>query len=223
MIPTSTPSAQDLLPRNAAWAQQIEANDPGYFPCLAAKAQQPKVLWIGCADSRVPETTICDCTLGDLFTHRNIANMVVASDDSAQAVILHAVESLRVEDIVVVGHTQCGGVEAALAAAREQAAVATRAPKPVVPADAPLSRWLVPLVQVAKDLGLHLSQLGEEAALRQLAEENIRRQVVNLSNLRTVQDADPRVRLSGWLFEMETGRLVDVSDEAYTKTAAAMS
>ncbi|KAJ7775999.1 carbonic anhydrase [Mycena maculata] len=81
LFPTN-PTAQELLPRNAEWERKIVAADPRYFERLAAVEQEPKVLWIGCADSRVPETTVCNCTLGDIFTHRNIANPSQIGDTS---------------------------------------------------------------------------------------------------------------------------------------------
>ncbi|KAJ7437225.1 carbonic anhydrase [Mycena galericulata] len=202
---TSTPSAKQLLPRNADWANKIKSVDPDYFVRLASQKQHPKVLWIGCADSRVSETTICNCTLGDIFTHRNIANMVTHPDDCGQAVIQYAVDSLIVEDIVVVGHTKCGGVEAAWLASRE----------PIVPTDTPLQRWLVPLINLSKEL--HLDRVpieDKDKALRILTEENARRQVYNLSNLRTIRDAwnrGQKIDLRAWVFQMETGLLLDVS------------
>ncbi|KAJ7471022.1 carbonic anhydrase [Mycena latifolia] len=202
----TTPTAKQLLPRNAAWAKEIRSADPDYFVRLAAEKQHPKVLWIGCADSRVPETTICDCTLGDIFTHRNIANMVNhPADDCSQAVVQYAVDSLLVEDIVVVGHTKCGGVEAAWLASRE----------PVFPTDTHLQRWLVPLIQLSKELHLNEIPIEEkEKALRMLTEANARRQAYHLSNSRTVQNAVSRgqqISLHAWVFEMETGLLVDIS------------
>ncbi|KAJ7439584.1 carbonate dehydratase, partial [Mycena galericulata] len=104
------PPASELIPRNAEWARKKEDIDPDFIEQL--KEQNPKVLWIGCVDSRVPETTICDCTLGDILTHRNIANIVTPDDDSAHSAIQFALDGLKVQDIVVVGHSRCGGVTA---------------------------------------------------------------------------------------------------------------
>ncbi|KAJ7169292.1 carbonic anhydrase [Mycena crocata] len=210
-----TPTAKQLLPQNASWAKSVKSVDPQFFVRLAAEKQHPKVLWIGCADSRVPETTICGCTLGDIFTHRNIANMVCPSDDGARAVVEYAVGSLLVEDIVVVGHTKCGGIEAAWLASRE----------PAVPATTPLQRWLLPLVQLSK--ALHLDKFPieqKEKALRILTEENCGRQVFQLSQLKSVQDAWNRgqhISLHPWVFEMETGLLVDVSASSSAEVTTA--
>ncbi|KAF7328174.1 Carbonic anhydrase [Mycena venus] len=199
------PNAKDLLPLNEKWAEIVKSEDPTFFERLAAEKQRPKVLWIGCSDSRVPETTICNCNLGDIFTHRNIANMVSRTQDCGLAVIQYAVDSLLVEDIVVVGHTKCGGVEAAWLASRE----------PTIPTATPLQRWLVPLIDLSKQLGLDRLPLEDkEKALRILTEENARRQVYHIYNLPTVQDAwnrGQKVFLHAWVFQMETGTLVDVS------------
>ncbi|KAJ7608671.1 carbonic anhydrase [Roridomyces roridus] len=188
-----------LLERNAAWAQIITDKDPAYFPNLATSKQEPKVLWIGCADSRVPETTICNSSLGDIFTHRNIANLATPTDDSAQAVVQYAL-TLPVDYIIVVGHTHCGGIQAALS-------IAQGIQPPNIPKDSPVDRWLVPIVQLAKELG-GWNVPPTEADFRRLAVENARRQVANLSKLAIVQDAP--VHLRAWLFEIEKGRLVDV-------------
>ncbi|KAJ6450797.1 carbonic anhydrase [Mycena sanguinolenta] len=203
-----TPTVKELLARNATWARDITAANPNYFPQLAAEKQHPKVLWIGCADSRVSETTICACTLGDIFTHRNIANLVGNSqNDCTLSVIEYAVDSLLVEDIVVVGHTSCGGVEAAW--------IASRAPG-AIPTQTPLQSWLAPLVQYSIDLGLNKYPIEEKAkALRLLTEANARRQVQYISALPTIQAAFRRgqkILLHAWVFEMETGRLLDVSN-----------
>ncbi|KAJ6545480.1 carbonic anhydrase [Mycena capillaripes] len=199
----NTPNAQELRARNAAWARKITLQDPDYFPTLAAEKQHPKVLWIGCADSRLSETTICNCMLGDIFTHRNIANMVSPTEDNTLAVIEYAIEHLHVEDIVVVGHTKCGGVEAAWLASRDA----------ITPTKTPLERWLVPLIELSRFLGLNKLPLEDkEKALRILMEENVKRQVEYIASLPMYQEAK-RVQilsLHSWVFHMETGTLVDV-------------
>ncbi|KAJ7099743.1 putative carbonic anhydrase protein [Mycena epipterygia] len=201
---STTPTAKDLLVRNATWAHEITTADPTYFTRLASEKQHPKVLWIGCADSRTSETTICKCTLGDIFTHRNIANMMGDADHNSGAVIEYAVDNLQVEDIVVVGHTKCGGVEAAWLMSRD----------PDFRAYTQLQRWLLPLVYLSKEFHFNEVPIEEkDKALRDLAEANVRRQVSLLSHSTTVRDARKRgqeVRLHAWIFEMETGVLVDV-------------
>src|SRR5882757_6843176 len=104
----------ELLERNRAWAEKIKAEEPDFFAQLAA-AQQPKYLWIGCADSRVPANEILGLIPGEIFVHRNIANVVVHTDLNCLSVLQFAVDLLKVEHVLVVGHYGCAGVAAALA------------------------------------------------------------------------------------------------------------
>lgn len=104
---------QKALSRNRSWAERVAQQDKTYFKNLAS-GQTPEILWIGCSDSRVPETTILDLGPGDVFVHRNIANLVQANDLSAQSVIEYAVKHLQVKHVVLCGHTCCGGVKGAL-------------------------------------------------------------------------------------------------------------
>ena len=103
----------DLLQKNRQWAKKVAAQDPEFFPRLAQQ-QTPKILWIGCSDSRVPPSRILDLPPGEVFVHRNIANVVAPDDLSCTSVLQYAVEALRVRHIIVCGHTGCGGVAAAL-------------------------------------------------------------------------------------------------------------
>lgn len=103
----------DLIERNARWAERVVAQDAGYFKRLVGQ-QRPKYLWIGCADSRVPANQIVDLDPGEVFVHRNVANLVIHSDVNAQSVIQFAIEALKVEHIMVVGHYRCGGIHAAI-------------------------------------------------------------------------------------------------------------
>ena len=107
------PSIDHLLERNRAWAADIEAQRPGFFKRLAAQ-QAPRYLWIGCSDSRVPANEIVALDPGELFVHRNVANVVVHTDFNCLAVLQFAVDVLKVEHVMVVGHYGCGGVKAAL-------------------------------------------------------------------------------------------------------------
>src|SRR3954468_4728700 len=107
-----SPGIENLLANNAAWARRVEAEKPGFFRKLAGQ-QAPHYLWIGCSDSRVPANEIVGLQPGELFVHRNFANVVVPSDLNCLAVLQYAVDVLRVEHVIVCGHYGCGGVEAA--------------------------------------------------------------------------------------------------------------
>ena len=102
-----------LLQNNRAWAERIKAQDPEFFVSLS-KQQNPHYLWIGCSDSRVPANQIIDVTPGDMFVHRNVANVVVHTDLNCLSVVQYAVEALQVKHLIVCGHYGCGGVRAAL-------------------------------------------------------------------------------------------------------------
>src|SRR5512143_3984693 len=106
-------SIRHLLDRNRAWAADVEARRPGFFGHLAAQ-QSPRYLWIGCADSRVPANEIVDLEPGELFVHRNVANVVVHTDFNCLSVLQYALDVLAVEHVMVVGHYGCGGIRAAL-------------------------------------------------------------------------------------------------------------
>ncbi len=106
-------SLEDLLKNNSAWAEQILAEDPHFFEVLA-KQQAPKYLWIGCSDSRVPANEIVGLKPGEIFVHRNVANIVLHTDFNCLSVVQYAVEVLKVEHIILTGHYGCGGVTAAL-------------------------------------------------------------------------------------------------------------
>ncbi|HEX6361869.1 MAG TPA: carbonic anhydrase, partial [Albitalea sp.] len=108
-----TAQLQELLESNRRWAKNVEANRPGFFTGLLAQ-QAPQYLWIGCADSRVPANELVDLAPGELFVHRNVANVVVHSDLNCLSVIQFATDVLKVKHIIVVGHSKCGGVAAAL-------------------------------------------------------------------------------------------------------------
>lgn len=190
-----------LLVENVAWADQQIATDPAFFANLA-QGQSPKVLWLGCSDSRVPAETITNADPGDLFVHRNIANLFSAEDDSVVSVLEYAVRVLHVADIIVCGHSGCGGVRASL----------------MPPADdlPHVQRRIAPLCALAATHRPQLDALpdGAERADR-LAELNVLAQVDALRRHAIVRGATPPPRVHGWLFDLRDGRIkVLASDDS---------
>ncbi|KAG6860952.1 hypothetical protein C0995_005616 [Termitomyces sp. Mi166 len=205
----------DLFTANTQWAKDVEAAEPGFFR-QSAQGQAPHTLWIGCADSRVPESVILGARPGDVFVHRNIANQFPLNDVNSEAVLEFAVNQLGVQHVVVVGHTECGGAAACLAAAQrktfpEDGPLLTI---PTLPYEAPLNQWLEALTRLAGTLGL--STTPKEEALLAVVEENVKLQVENLSKTTTLVNAwasnDNRrnVRVHGWVYSLNTGLLKDL-------------
>src|SRR5262245_51469340 len=183
---------QRLLDGNRAWARERLQKDPDYFRLRAGK-HQPSCLFIGCSDARVPADLITQTDVGEIFVHRNIANQVVATDNSLQAVLQYAVEVLRVSSVVVCGHDDCGGVQAALG--------------PTAPAH--VDHWITHIRTVAR---LHADELGKHAEagqrIRRLVELNVTEQVYNLSRMPAIQaarDAGRSLELCGWVYGVENG------------------
>ena len=187
----------DLLDRNRQWADARRARDPEFFSRLA-RGQSPRLLWIGCSDSRVPAEEILGCGPGDLFVHRNVANIVAYNDINIASVIQYATVNLGIEDIVVCGHYGCGGIRAACAE-----------PLP----DGYLGDWLniAGWAKLSVDQALEREgrSVGAEEYHRQVVEENIRLQIKHLSHLGLIrrQRAEcPGVpRLHGWVYDIGTG------------------
>lgn len=156
----------------------------------------PQVLWIGCADSRVPESVLTVSKPGDIFVHRNVANQFNLEDDNALAVLTYAVHHVGVSHVVLVGHTQCGGAAACFAAAN--------ASPPAGPPSTPLDRWLAPLVAIAKE---------KRCSAADLVELNVRANVANIVASDVMKSAWAKgkdVQVHGWVYEIEKGRLKDL-------------
>ncbi|KAF4615164.1 hypothetical protein D9613_003170 [Agrocybe pediades] len=212
-----TVSIESLLESNAQWAADVLKAEPDFFT-NSAKGQSPHTLWIGCADSRVPDSVITAAKPGDIFVHRNIANQLRLDDPNVLSVLRYAVHYLGVEHVVIVGHTECGGAAACLAAAQSpslnvNAPIATI---PSLPADSSLNRWLEPLTKLAASL--KVSAIPHNEALPLLVEENVKAQVENLSNTVAIQDAwtkgtskGQNVWLHGWVYDLKTGLLKDLN------------
>ncbi|MES2584887.1 MAG: carbonate dehydratase [Pseudomonadota bacterium] len=186
----------DLFAHNRAWAAQMEAERPGFFTNLKAQ-QKPKYMWIGCSDSRVPANQITGLEPGEVFVHRNVANVVVHSDLNALSTIQFAIDLLKVQHIMVVGHYGCAGVRAALDGARVGLA----------------DNWLRH-IQDVRDRHRHLlEQLPEHGRADALCELNVIEQVVNVAQSTVVQDAWARgqdVTLHGWVYGLQDGLLQDL-------------
>ena len=191
-----TTELQELFESNRRWAAEVEQREPGFFSRLL-KQQTPQYLWIGCADSRVPANELVDLLPGDLFVHRNIANVVVPSDLNALSVIQYAVDALRVRHIIVVGHSNCGGVKAALNNLRVGLA----------------DNWLRHIQDVRNTHRAFLEQVPQERRVDALVELNVLEQARNVCRTTIVEDAWQRgqeVVIHGWVYGLHDGLLEDL-------------
>jgi carbonic anhydrase len=185
-----------LLANNRAWAARMEREHPGFFGGLAAQ-QRPRYLWIGCADSRVPANEIIGLPPGEVFVHRNVANLVVHSDLNSLAVLDFAVNRLGIEEIIVCGHYGCGGVKAALAPAGESLS----------------DHWIRHVRDIAKFYRDELEATGGAVAReRRLCELNVAVQVVHVRESPVLAGAGGRgVRVHGWIYDIADGLLADLT------------
>jgi carbonic anhydrase len=191
-------SYEKLLLQNKAWAEEITSDDPGYFEKLS-HLQTPEFLWIGCSDSRVPADRITGTQPGEIFVHRNIANLVVNTDVNLLAVLDYAVTVLKVKHVIICGHYGCGGIKAA----------ATKNDhKPV------LNMWLRNIKDVYR---LHRDELdairNEEQRTDRLVELNVQEQVTNLAKTTIIQKAwkkEQRPDLHGWVYGLKDGLIKPV-------------
>jgi len=189
-------SLNNLFANNRDWAGRMSKERPGFFEELA-KQQSPKYLWIGCSDSRVSANEIVGLDPGEVFVHRNVANLVVPSDLNALSVIQFAVEHLRVEHIMVVGHYGCGGV---IAAAR-----GTRIGL--------VDNWLRHVQDVRLRHRQRLNHLGQEELEDVLCEMNVLEQVGNVALSNVLQDAwarDQKIQVHGLIYGLSDGLLKDL-------------
>ncbi|MDO8387021.1 MAG: carbonate dehydratase [Polaromonas sp.] len=191
-----TSSITDLFSHNRAWAGQMERERPGFFTSLV-KQQKPKYMWIGCSDSRVPANQITGLEPGEVFVHRNVANIVVHSDLNALSAIQFAVEMLKVEHIMVVGHYGCGGVQAALDGARIGLA----------------DNWIRHIQDVRHRHRQLLDSLSDAVRADALCDLNVIEQVVNVCVSTVMVDAwakGQKVSIHGWAFGVHDGLLQDL-------------
>ena len=186
-----------LIDQNREWAEGIKASDPDFFQTLA-KQQSPTFLWIGCADSRVPATQLVGMMPGEMFVHRNVANVVVHTDFNCLSVMQYAVDVLKVDHIIVCGHHGCGGVKAAL----ENSQLGL------------IDNWLRHVQDVVRDHESELMQIADdEKRLERLCELNVIEQVLNVARTTIVQSAWERGQelvVHGWIYGLEDGLLRDL-------------
>ncbi len=209
-------SLEALLRNNQAWAERVSREDPTFFDRLS-RQQAPKYLWIGCSDSRVPANQVVDLAPGEVFVHRNIANVVVHTDLNCLSVIQFAVDVLQVEHILVVGHYGCGGVHAALTGARVGLA----------------DNWIRHVGDVAVKHAMVLADAGGEALQHdRLCELNALEQVANVCQTTIVRDAWARgqtLSVHGWVYTLRDGLVHDLgldvaaSDQLEAQYAAALA
>jgi len=186
-----------LFQNNKAWATRIQAQDPGFFPTLSQQ-QSPTYLWIGCSDSRVPANQIVDLAPGELFVHRNLANMVVHTDLNCLSVMQFAVEILKVRHVIVCGHYGCSGVRAALR--RERLGLS--------------DNWLRHVQDVREKHEKRLAAAPDElTASDRLCELNVIEQVANVCHTSIARDAWERgqeLTIHGWIYGLHDGHLRDL-------------
>ena len=186
-----------LKQNNRDWAARKLAADPGFFRRLEAQ-QKPAYLWIGCSDSRVPANEIVGLDPGELFVHRNVANLAPPQDANYLSVLQFAVDVLEVKHILVVGHYGCGGVAAAVDGERRGL----------------VDHWLHPIREVAHDHDAELAAIGDQKArLNRLCELNVVRQVRNVASDIFVQEAwarGQRLSVHGWVYALSSGLINDL-------------
>lgn len=188
---------KQLLSNNRNWAESMSARDPDFFPRLA-RQQKPEFLWIGCSDSRVPANEVVGMMPGELFVHRNVANMVVATDMNFLSVLQYAVDVLQVKQIIVCGHYGCGGVRAALS--HETLGL--------------IDNWLRALKALHHQNLPRFAGLSAEQQVNLLCELNVQRQVRNVCHTTIVQSAwrrGQRLAVHGWIYGLTDGLVKDLS------------
>ena len=192
------PGLKRLFERNRAWAKSVKERDPDFFTRLA-KQQAPEYLWIGCSDARVPANELMGMAPGELFVHRNIANLVIHTDMNALSVIQYAVEALKVEHIIVCGHYGCGGVKAAYE--NQQFGL--------------LDNWLRNIKDVYHSHREELCAITKpEHQLDRLCELNVMEQVSNVCRTTIVQNAwakGQKLSVHGLIYDLANGLLQDLS------------
>ncbi|MFT3991226.1 MAG: carbonate dehydratase [Luteolibacter sp.] len=195
-----------LLQNNRTWADSVIKADPTFFTNLA-KQQSPEYLWIGCADSRVPANQITNLAPGEVFVHRNVANVVVETDFNILAVMQYAVDVLKVKHIIVCGHYGCGGVQAALQNFRYGM----------------IDNWLSSIRALRRKYSRQLDALPPEEALDRLCELNVLAQARHVARTSILEDAWGRgqeISIHSWIYRLNTGLITTLSPSITTPLSA---
>jgi carbonic anhydrase len=188
-----------LLENNRLWANSINANDPDFFRKLANQ-QNPEYLWIGCSDSRVPANQITGLAPGEVFVHRNVANIVAETDFNVLAVIQYAVDVLKVRHIIICGHYGCGGVQAALENVRHGM----------------IDNWLAGIRTLSRQHREELDLLEPEAAVDRLCELNVLAQAEHVAHTTILEDAWERgqtISIHSWIYRLSCGLITPLAPE----------
>ena len=192
-------SISQLLENNKIWSESTKDADPTFFDKLS-KRQKPEYLWIGCSDSRVPANQLLGLLPGDIFVHRNVANLVVHTDFNCLSVLQYAVDVLKVKHIIICGHYGCGGVDAALK-------------------DEPLGlidNWLGHIKDIAYKYRDELSPLNEHDRTQRLCELNVLEQAANVKRSSIFKEALKRgqsIQIHNWIYSLQNGRLKNLSEK----------
>lgn len=194
---------ETLISNNREWSSSLVQEDPGFFSRLT-EAQTPRFLWIGCSDSRVPAERLTNLEPGELFVHRNVANLVIHTDLNCLSVVQYAVDVLKVEHIIICGHYGCGGVQAAIEN----------------PQLGLINNWLLHIRDLWYKHSVSLNALSPETRFDKLCEINVIEQVYNLGHSTIMQSAwekGQKVTIHGWVYGIHDGRLRDLNVSATTR------
>lgn len=193
MVPRRMDSIDKLIENNSLWAERMRTSDPDFFTRLASQ-QNPRYFWIGCSDSRVPANQITGLPPGEVFVHRNVANVVQETDFNVLAVLQYAVDVLKVSDVIVCGHYGCGGVKAALENFRHGI----------------IDNWLAPIRALTRSHKDELSALENAAKLDRLCELNVLSQARHVARTTIIEDAWERgqeISIHSWIYRLDQGIL----------------
>ena len=188
----------DLFKKNEEWARSVDESDPQFFETLAEQ-QSPRYAWVGCSDSRVPANQITGLRPGEVFVHRNVANVVSQTDLNLLSVVQYAVEVLKVEHVIVCGHYGCGGVRASIDGERHGL----------------IDNWIKCIGDIAESHLEELEGLEDQHRLDRLCELNVETQALNMSKTTIIQDAWQRgqkVEVHSWIYRLNDGRLHSLAD-----------